>query len=326
MYGYTIFHEELMQGLINSVSRGRSSHAYIFHAPEGMFPYEAARLFAEALTCLDKSMIPCGVCRSCVESKANTNPDIITVEAPKSKKNIDVETIRRISEDAAVTPFNAPRKVYIIRNGDSMTPAAQNAFLKTFEEPPEYAVFIIIAKNTDNLLQTIMSRATLITFGALPNDVVEKYIREKYSCSEERLKFLVNYCGGVPGEADDIAENEEFEELRESALKMLVPLLNKNKLDAFKLEAYINENSQNADTIFDLWLSYLRDILIMNCNVFDKCINADKLDKLRSISEVCTGERAAMAAELVCEGKEMLARYVKPGAAVLRLALKLKIK
>lgn len=324
MYGYTIFHEKLINTLLNAVSEEKTSHAYIFNADSGMFPEEAASLFAQALTCSSSGIKPCGVCRSCVEARAKTNPDIIYIDTPKDKKTIDVETIRRMTEDCAVTPFNAPRKVYIIKNGDTMTPSAQNAFLKTFEEPPEYAVFIIIVQNIDNLLQTILSRGTLIEFPPLPQSIVRNYIKNKYPDEHERLEYLVNYCEGVPGIADAVIENEDFEKLRSSSLNMLSKLMNKRKLDSFEIEKYINENSQNADMIFDFWISYLRDVMIFECGVFDKCLNIDKASELKKFTEVCSKKQVIGAVDILCEGKEMLARYVKPSAAAMRCALKIK--
>lgn len=324
MYGYTIFHEKRMSNLLETVLQGKASHAYIFNADKGMFPEEAATLFAQALTCENESMKPCGVCRSCVEARAKTNPDIVYIDAPKDKKTIDVETVRNLNEDCAVTPFNAPKKVYIIKNGDIMTPAAQNAFLKTFEEPPEYAVFIIIASNTDNLLQTILSRGTVIEFPSLPDDTVREYIKSKYPEEDERLEYLVKYCEGVPGAADEVIGNEEFENLRSSSLKMLLKLLSTRRYDSFEIEKYINENSQNADMIFDFWISYLRDILILECGVFDKCLNVDKERELRKFTEICSKEQVINAVKILCEGKEMIARYVKPSAAAMRCALKIK--
>ena len=169
-----------------------------------------------------------------------------------------------------------------------------------------------------------MSRATLITFPPLKKSIVESYIKEKYPDESERLPFLVNYCEGVPGMADEVLSNEEFEALRGSSLKNLSLLLDKNRLNAFKLEAYINENSANAEMIFDFWISYLRDITILSCGVFEHCINVDKERDLRLFTESYSKKQVLFAVDTLLEGKEMLARYVKPGAVILRCALVIK--
>ena len=136
MYGYITFHEGLMNNLIQSVRSGASSHAYIFEGDAGLGIFSSAKLFAAALTCANKASAPCGSCPSCIQAEADTNPDIIYVEKPKDRKTIGIEPIRAVNSDAAIRPFSSARKVYIIKEGDILTPEAQNALLKTLEEPP----------------------------------------------------------------------------------------------------------------------------------------------------------------------------------------------
>ena len=142
MYGYETFHEDLMKNLIESVHNGASSHAYIFEGEKGLGVLNSARLFAAALTCKNTGVAPCGSCQNCVESKADTNPDIIYVRPKADKKSIGAKDMRKLEEDVAVKPFNSKHKVYIFEDASLLTEEAQNTFLKTFEEPPEYAVFI----------------------------------------------------------------------------------------------------------------------------------------------------------------------------------------
>lgn len=328
MYGYTTFHEKIMNTLINSVHDGTCSHAYIFEGAPGLFVHSSAALFAAALTCLDSAISPCGTCRSCIESKAGTNPDIYHIvrekENGKLKKTLGIEPIRKAVKDAQIRPFNAPRKVYIIDEGDLMTAEAQNAFLKTLEEPPEYAVFIIIVQNSSVLLQTVLSRAVLIHFPPVSDSAVEKYIREKYPDETERIRFLVKYCGGIPGEADRIIENESFEELRKKSLNALPLLLSAKTADAFTVQDFITENKDEADMILDFWVSYLRDIAVIQCGIRSNIINSDKLDLLVKISSRTDERIVIKAVNEILTAKDMLSRSVKQSAAVLRCALAIK--
>ena len=328
MYGYTTFHEKIMNTLINSVHDGNCSHAYIFEGESGLFIKDNADLFAAALTCLNSSIAPCGTCRSCVESKAMTNPDIYHIvrekENGKLKKTLGIEPIRNAVKDAQVRPFNAPRKVYIIDEGDLLTDDAQNAFLKTFEEPPEYAVFIIIAENSSTLLETILSRAILIKFPPVPDKDVEKYIREKYPDEDARVPFLVKYCCGIPGDADKIIANENFEELRKKSLDSLPLLLSGNMSDAFTVSDFFSQNSDDADIILDFWVSYLRDILVLQCGVQKNIINSDKMSELTKISSKSDERLTVKATDEILKTKDMLSRSVKQSAAILRCALAIK--
>ena len=323
MYGYTIFHEKLMNSLITSIKNKKNSNAYIFEGPKGTFKHECAKLFAMSLCCTS-SEIPCGCCEGCVQAKAQTNPDIKHIVHPSNKTRIDVDTIRSINEDAVIRPFSSKRKIYIIDEGDLMTTEAQNAFLKTFEEPPEYAVFIVVADNLDNLLQTIKSRATVVSFGAVEKKQIAKYISEKYPQHIEKEAFLLNYSEGIPGRIDEILSDEGFFGKRNEAFENLKILLNNNLEDAFGIEEYIKENTDSAGEIFDLWISFLRDLLVLQCGAFDSITNSDMLSELKSLSELVDEVKAAEAIKILIEGKHMIARFVKVSAAALRCALKIK--
>lgn len=321
MYGYEIFHDELMKNLIESVHSGASSHAYIFEGEKGLGKHNAARLFAAALTCSDKSISPCGSCPSCIEAKADTNPDIIYVRPKKDKKSIGAEDMRELEDNVAIKPFNSERKVYIIDDGSQLTEAAQNVFLKTFEEPPEYAVFIIVIENSSLLLQTILSRFTMVHFPCVPENTVEEYIRNKYPNEQERLPFLVKYCAGVPGTADGIINDNEFENLRSDALEKLFSLLSSDKRAAFIIQKFLEENKEKAEEILDFWLSFLRDIVLIQTSAPSGIINIDKKDTLRRIASRVNPEYAVEMSEKVINSKKMIGRYVNIKATAMWLAL-----
>ncbi len=321
MYGYEIFHEELMKNLIDTVHNGTSSHAYIFEGSAGVGVLNCARLFAAALTCSNSSISPCGACSACIESKADTNPDIVYVRPKKDKKSIGADDMREIEEDAAIKPFNSPHKVYIIENGTLLTEAAQNTFLKTFEEPPEYAVFIIVTENSDLLLQTILSRSALVCFPAVPDSIVEKYINEKYPDEAERLAFLVKYCEGIPKIADKVINDEEFETLRNASLDKLFSLVSTNRQAPFTVQKFLDENKEKAAEIFDFWLSFLRDTLLIQTGAYDEIINIDKKDRLRQIASGINPERIMSISEKLITSQKMLQRYVNLKAVAMWLSL-----
>ena len=325
MYGYKTYHEELMRTLINSVHSGNSSHAYIFEGEEGLNIFESAKLFAMALSCQNPNSAPCASCGSCIESRADTHPDIIYVERPADRKTIGVAPIRALTDDAAVKPFASPRKVYIIREGDLLTEAAQNALLKTLEEPPEYAVFIIITTNRDILLSTVQSRSSLVHFPPVPDAITEEYIEEKYPEADNK-GFLIKYCAGIPGRADAVMENERFYAIRSESLEKLTMLMTKNKLFAFKIRKYLDEEKDNADMILDFWISFLRDILVIQTGAANQdtiIINTDKAEELRSLAWKFSSRLTVSAIEELFTAKEMLRRYVSVKSTALHLALKI---
>lgn len=322
MYGYNTYHEDIMRALINSVRNGTSTHAYIFEGSEGLNILESAKLFAMALTCQAGGSAPCASCDSCIQSRADTNPDIIYLERPSDRKTIGVTPIRELTGDAAIKPFAAQRKVYIIREGDLLTEAAQNALLKTLEEPPEYAVFIIITTNSTIMLQTVLSRSSLIHFPPVSDKITEKYINEKYPEAESK-DFLVKYCEGIPGRADAVMNDEQFYTARNTAMENLSFLLTKNKLCAFKILKYLEAEKDRAELIMDFWISFLRDILVIQTSAPDRVINTDKATELRALAQKLNPKLTVSAIDELFTAKEMLRRYVSIKSTALRLALKI---
>jgi len=326
MYNYTTFHEKIMQNLINNVRSLNPSHAYIFEGVKGMYKSENARLFANALVCTDTENAPCGKCHSCIEAFSSTNPDIIWVEHDKGadgkpKKTIGVEAARKVNNDALKKPFGNAKKVFIIPDGENLTVEAQNALLKTLEEPPQYVVFIIIIPSASQLLPTITSRCTLISFNPVSEDKILKYINEKYPDDVPRSKFLSRYCEGVPGMVDKIISDVEFEELRTKSLEIMPFLISTNHSDSFKVSDFANENSDKINDILNLWISFLRDISLILCRSEETLINSDKLTQLKALSKNITLKRCIDGVNLLVESSNMISRSVKNSSVVLRCAL-----
>ena len=328
MYGYSVFHEKIMKMLINNVHNNACSHAYIFDGMKGLHKHEAGLLFAQALTCLNPSAAPCGACSSCIEAKAKTNPDIRHIVREtvngKPKKFLGIDPIRDAVADSQIKPFNSPKKVYIIDEGELMNAEAQNAFLKTLEEPPEYAVFIIVTDNAASLLPTVLSRSTLIYFQPVNYFETEKYLSEKYPDIKDNLSFYIKYCEGIPGEADRIIGDERFEGLRNECLNKLSLILSDNMIDAFEVQKFVSDNSDDAQTIFNLWLSFLRDIMVIKCQAFDNVVNGDKISEIRQMAAKYDMKLIAYAIDMTVKTQNMMSKSVKLSARALRYALFIK--
>ena len=146
---------------------GRLAQAYIISAQTDSESFEAAMQIAAAAMCTGRGKIPCGSCRACRKLKAGVMPDLIVVsraldDKGRAKKEISVDQIRQVRSDACILPNEAKRKVYIIKEADTMNVSAQNAALKILEEPPNSAVFLLCVKNAQLLLPTVRSRCAEI--------------------------------------------------------------------------------------------------------------------------------------------------------------------
>lgn len=326
MYGYDIFHEDIMENLINNVRRDEARHAYIFEGERGVGSYEAAQLFAAALVCENKRNAPCGVCSSCLMASADTHPDILYIKPSDGKKNISVETIRSVVSDAYTKPYESGRKVYIIAYGDDMNEQAQNAFLKVLEEPPEYAVFVILAENHEALLQTVRSRCVQIRFGPVDNDKLKAWLLKKRPDLSDNSDFYVKYAGGIAGRAEQILNNESFVPLRRAAFEQMENLLSTELLDAYKISDFLEENKDDADLILTFWQSFIRDIMLLQNDAQACIVNSDYSDKLIRMSNGIPEEKIIIALEETVTAQKMRRRYVSLHTLAVRMALMIKRK
>lgn len=319
MYGYDIFHEKLAGGLISSVRRQNPPHAYIFEGRKGLSRFETARLFAAALACPEPNT-PCGACNCCKSAKAGSNPDITVVEPEPKRKTVGAERIRALIEDAGIKPFMSKRKIYIFPDASLLTEQAQNAFLKLLEEPPSYAVFIIIAENSELLLQTVRSRCVTVRFSAVSDAVMYDYVK-RLSPDCPNADFIVKYSQGIPSAAREILEDTEFETFRRLCFDKFRLLFSSDMLSAYSVAEFAEENKERADLILSLWNSYVRDIIFIQSGARELIINPDFGKLLSEYAARYDEKRVIAAAEELLVTEQMLRRYVSLHAAFMHLAL-----
>ena len=171
-------HSEIIQYIQNAVTEDKVSHAYILNGEKGSGKKMLAGLFAQTLQCEKGGAEPCYECHSCKQAVSGNHPDIIWVTHEKPN-SISVDDIRtQVNNTVDIKPYQGPYKVYIIPQADLMTPQAQNAILKTIEEPPAYAVFLLLTENAEMLLPTINSRCVMLKLRNIKDTLIRKYLME----------------------------------------------------------------------------------------------------------------------------------------------------
>ena len=323
MYGYEIFHEDILKELINTVHTEKNRQAYLFVGPEGIGRHEAANLFAASLACNNNKTSPCGYCQACIGAKNRTNPDIIYVE-PTDKKVISAEQARQIVTDAYIKPFESQKKVYIINDASKLNEFSQNCLLKVLEEPPEYAVFIIIATTETVLLQTVLSRCTVVRFSAVDKETVRKYIKNYYPDYINQADLLYSLSSGAPENIKKIIDNPDYEMIRKESFKMLIPLLSRHKISAYTVCEFMENNSDNAELIIDFWQSFLRDIMIVQNDSNSLICNNDMSEEIKNLALKLNDKAPVIALEETISGKEMLLRYVNLHTLSLSMSFSIK--
>ena len=171
-------HKNIIKYISSAVQADAVSHAYILNGERGSGKRLLANLFAMSLQCQNRAEDgeACGKCQSCKQAQSGNQPDIIKVTHEKPN-TISVDDIRtQVNNDIVIKPYSSKYKIYIIPEADLMSAQAQNALLKTIEEPPEYAVIMLLTENAEALLPTIRSRCVMMKLRNIKDQLVKKYL------------------------------------------------------------------------------------------------------------------------------------------------------
>lgn len=256
---------EALKRQLSARGAGRGlSHAYLISGSAGSGKRTLARLLAAAFVCSSTGEVPCGVCPGCRKVLGGIHPDVITIG--DDGKDITVAQSRQIRADAYVRPNEAPRKVYMIQNAQTMNASAQNALLKLLEEGPAYAVFLLLADNPSALLPTIRSRCEGLALSPVPSVEVGAWLAKRFPGKDPgELRAAAAECGGILGRAVDRLEGTAQDGEAAEAARTLVSLLAKG--DELALAAHcvsLEKWDREALTaLLDRAVGLLRDALAL---------------------------------------------------------------
>ncbi|MBE6017539.1 MAG: DNA polymerase III subunit delta [Lachnospiraceae bacterium] len=275
-----------IEHLAEAFARDRLSHAYIINGPAGSGKKTFARYFAAALLC-DKmhgggddgqtdlfSMFaiekpkearlsdgPCGSCPACAKSLSGNHPDIIFLKREKEKVIQVGEVRQQIIDDVSIKPYYGPYKIYIVEDAHLMNESAQNAILKTIEEPPEYVIIFLLSENADSFLDTIRSRCIRLDMEKLSRDTIMDYLKDRLGVSGPQAERAAAYARGNLGEAIDLSVSQESAETIQGAVDVLKKLKTMNAADIFdEAAAFGKEDPAQILKVSRMWF---RDILVL---------------------------------------------------------------
>ena len=248
--------------LQKSLQARKVSHAYIFYGERGSGKKTLADLFARALQCEAGGEEPCNQCTSCKQAIHRNQPDIVYVQHEKPGI-ISVDEIRKqVNNDIGIKPYSSEHKVYIIDEAEKMNVQAQNALLKTLEEPPAYASILLLTTNLEALLQTIRSRCVTLTMKPVPDGELKRYLMREVQVPDYKAGICAAFARGNVGRARELAVSTEFEELKEETLQLIRSLKERslNELAAFaKAKADKGGNTEGFLELLQMWY---RDVLL----------------------------------------------------------------
>ena len=271
-------HEQIIAHLQNAIEEDKVSHAYIFNGPEASGKMMLAEAFAMALQCEGEGKRPCLECRSCRQAADHNQPDIIYVSHEKPN-TIGVDDIRtQINNDIDIKPYSSRYKVYIVDEAQKMNQQAQNALLKTIEEPPAYAIILLLTTNADSFLQTILSRCITLNLKAVKEDKIKEYLMKHYQIPDYQADICAAFSQGNVGKAIQLASSEEFGELKASVLQRMKRL---EDIDLYEMTGAVKQIAEyklSVNDYFDLMMIWFRDVLYLKAtNDVDGLIFKDEV-------------------------------------------------
>ena len=284
--------EQIKDHLTHAIEQGKISHAYVINGERFSGKEFIANVFAMALQCEHPDGVePCQQCHSCKQALSGNQPDIIRVTHEKPN-TIGVDDIRtQLNTDIAIKPYSSPRKIYFIQEGEKMTAQAQNALLKTLEEPPAYAVILILTTNVDALLPTILSRCVVLNMKPVRDDLVKKYLMEELQIPDYKANVCVAFARGNLGKARQLASSEEFDHIKEEAVSMLKYVQDMEINEMLAAVKKIQEYKFDVEDYLDILAIWYRDVLLFKAtNDANHLIFKEEIQYIKKCADRCAYE------------------------------------
>lgn len=274
--------------MINSINKGKINHAYMFEGIEGIgketFAYDLAKILLET-------------------PHLENAPDCIRVK-PEGD-SIKIAQIRNLQSDIVIKPHKK-YKIYIIDKAEKMTVEAQNALLKTLEEPPEYAIIILVTNNKEGLLPTIRSRCEIVKFTPIPFIEIKNYLINQ-GIEPNRANLLSSFSRGSMKKALELASSNEFYEMKENVQKYIETILSKNMVEILDIPTQIEQYKGEIINVLDMMINYFRDIMICKEHVNKSMIiNADKLVFIQNMSSKITYSQVSKIIDIIEDIKKKI--------------------
>lgn len=278
--------EQMKEHLQKALESQKISHAYIINGERFSGKEFIAKIFASALQCEKGEVNPCGECHSCKQSLSGNHPDIIYLSHEKPG-TIGVDDIReQVNNDVAIKPYSSPYKVYIINEAEKMTVQAQNAILKTLEEPPEYVVIMLLTENVNALLPTVLSRCVLLNMKPVANQFVKKYLMEEMEVPDYKAEVCVAFARGNVGKAKLLAKSEDFENVKSEAVSLLKYIKDMELSELIAAVKKINDFKLDVSDYLDIIGIWYRDVLLFKAtHDVNHLVFREEIQTIRKIAD-----------------------------------------
>lgn len=306
-----IGHDVIKRQLNNSIISGKLSHAYLFVGEDGIGKSCLANTFA--INILGKS-----------EKKQYV--DIIHWRIEKGKKSIGIKEVINIIGEINKKPYEGDKKVIVIHNVEDMTIEAQNAFLKTIEEPPVGVHIILLCENLEEILDTIKSRCQIYKLRKLSKEQITTYIKNKYpNLSSNELNNAISFSDGIPGRAEMFIEDKSLKVMRDTIIEIFQNLKKKSTSEILEYKNFFIKYNDQWEEVLTCMASYIRDIVVYKETGNEiLIINVDKISNIKDFSEIYSFNQLNKIMDILNDTKEILQSNVNASLTFSTMLLKIQ--
>lgn len=326
----------------HGLTGGHLAHAYLLLGPPNIGKTTLALAFAQALLCEDETARAegraCGVCAGCRKARDRSHPDLRVIEpdgatddepatvegdapsaAPKSggkrkaasRAQVKIETVRELQRDLALRPYQAARRVVVMTQADAMNEAAENALLKTLEEPPPYALLILTAEDTEHLLPTTVSRCQQVQLGLVPAPLVADTLIER-GVEPSEAQRLARLSGGRIGWAITAARDPSILQRRAAALDHVPRALAASRAERLTIAEELAKRPDALPDLLAQWQGWWRDALLTQAGCDAWVMGVDQSAALRRAASRHTLADLAAALRATRQTSDELERNANP--------------
>lgn len=294
-------HEWAADMLQRHIATGGLRHAYLLTGPRGVGRRTLALRFAQAVNCTNSPQlgIPCGECRACRQIERMQQADLTVVQSEAEGASLKVDQVRDLQRALSLAPYESAYRVALLLRFEEATEGAQNALLKTLEEPNPKVLLLVTADDPDNLLPTIVSRCELLRLRPMKLDQLENVLVESRSLEQEKARLIAHVAAGRAGYAFRLAEDEDLWAMRDAWVNDFFTLLSSNKRARLAYSESKARGRERAETRLDLrdglthWLSLWRDVLLVVTGSETPLTNVDREEEIQRLAAEVNEKRAA---------------------------------
>jgi len=296
-----IGHSWAEQILRQQLAAGSLRHAYLFSGPSGVGRRTLALRFAQAINCPQSSSTgeSCGTCRTCRQIEDMQQADLNILQAEQEGDTLKIDQVRELQHLLSLAPYESHYRIALLLRLEEANLSAQNALLKTLEEPNPRVILLVTANDPDNLLPTVVSRCEHIRLRPQAVDVLAAHLQENLHIDAENAVLISHIAGGRPGYALRLINEKELLLIRKQTLDRCLQLISYSSMERMLFVEKLTKSKDRKDIKIDLkeelgqWLSFWRDVLIVNTNSQANLINLDFQEIIHQIASNVASEFSA---------------------------------